>query len=401
MSITINIPSSPITTTVIIILTLSAFIISAGIYPLFYRVAKRHGVYDVPDNRKLQKAPVPVLGGVVVAAGIFVPLMAAVIAYGLPNLRTSLIVMAALVTIGVIDDIRNLSAVLRFCLEFVLIGFLCIYTGLAIKEFYGLFGIGTLNNYIAIPLSMVAGVGIINAINLIDGVDGYSSGYGILANTFFAIIFFSVHEQVWGLFSIICAASLLPFFLHNVFGKKSKMYIGDGGSLLIGCIMVLDVFSLLRLNSFSGTALAATGVSVVALCLAVLCIPVFDTLRVMCTRIIHKTSPFHPDKTHLHHLFIDMGFSHVGTSLTILMSNLAVTFLWWISYRLGASLELQFTIVMLLGCLTTFVYYPLMRKCQEKDNALWHFMQAIGKRTHFENNRMWQFMQKIVDYGPF
>ena len=392
---------SPITTTVIVILTLAAFIISAGIYPLFVKIAKRHGVYDTPDSRKLQKAPVPVLGGVVVAIGIFVPLMVAVFVYDLPNLRTSLFVMAALVTIGVIDDICNLSAVLRFCMEFVIIGFLCIYTGLAIKEFFGLFGIGTLNNYIAIPLSLVAGVGIINAINLIDGVDGYSSGYGILANTFFAIIFFSVHEQVWGLFSIICAAALLPFFLHNVFGKKSKMYIGDGGSLLIGCIMVLDVFSLLRAGSFSGTILASMGVSVVALSLAVLCIPVFDTLRVMFTRILHKTSPFKPDRTHLHHLFIDMGFSHVGTALSILISNLLVIMLWWLSYRLGMPLEVQFSIVVLLGFLMTFVYYPVMRRGQRKNNAVWRFMQAVGKHTHFENNRTWQYIQKIVDYGPF
>ncbi len=385
----------------IAIFTLAAFLISAGFYPLFYRIARKNHVYDAPDKRKLQSEPVPVLGGVVVAAGIFIPLLVAVVYYDLPNLRTSLVVMAALVIIGVIDDIRNLAATLRFIIELLLIGFLSIYTGLAIKRCFGLFGLDILPAYISIPLSLIAGVGIINAINLIDGVDGYSSGYGILANTIFAAIFFSVGEMVWGFFSIICAAALLPFFFHNVFGKKSKMYIGDGGSLLIGCIMVLDIFSLLRLDSFSGIVLASRGVCVVALCLAVLCIPVFDTLRVMFSRICHKTSPFRPDKTHLHHLFIDMGFSHVGTALTILLTNLMVIVLWWLSYSFGASLELQFCIVLVSGILVTFIFYPVMRACRQKNNAVWQFMLKVGRHTHFENNRLWTFMQKIVDYGPF
>ena len=146
-----------------------------------------------------------------------------------------------------------------------------------------------------------------------------------------------------------------------------------------------------------------------ALCIAVFSIPVFDTLRVMLMRILRGKSPFRPDKTHLHHLFIDMGFSHLGAALSILLVNFLVVVLWFVSWKLGASIDVQTYVSIGLGILTTFVFYKFMKIQQNggpKDEEgypqgtkLWHLMCRLGDWTHKENKRSWKFLERLMD-GP-
>lgn len=381
----------------ILLFALAAFCITWFVYPLTIRLAKRYNIVDEPDARKLQKEPIPVLGGAAVAVGIFVPLTFAAVYFHQPKLWYEIAVMLCMLIIGITDDIRGLSAWFRFVIEMFIVWFLLWRTHILIDNFHGLWEMKQLTVYSSLPLSLIAGVGVINAINLIDGVDGYSSGYGIMANTLFAIAFYTFSESTYALFSAVAAAALLPFFLHNVFGKTSKMYIGDGGSLLIGIVMVCNIFALLSNTSLIGKQMHEVGLGAVAFSLAVLCIPVFDTLRVMFARILSGGSPFMPDKTHLHHLFIDMGFSHVGTSLTIILLNASVVLLWAIGYKLGASIDMQFYIVVLAGIVDTFGLYYGMRWCEKNNHPLWHRMQRIGKWTHFEHKGAWLTIQKWID----
>lgn len=385
----------------LILLPLIAFLLTWCVFPFTVWIAKQFNIVDNPEARKLQKEPIPVLGGVAVAVGIFIPLIIAAFVFNVSMLLIEIVIMVMLMFIGITDDIYGLPAWFRFMVELIFMWFFLWNTHLLLDDFQGLWSMPELSVFTALPLSLIAGVGIINAINLIDGVDGYSSGYGIFANLMFVIIFLTVGDATRGLFSAICMASLIPFLLHNVFGKKSKMFIGDGGSLLIGFIMVCNVFALFSTNSHSGQVLHSNGIGVVALALAILCIPVFDTLRVMFSRMIHGISPFTPDKTHLHHLYIDMGFSHVGTSMSIIGTNLLIVLIWYISYICGASVDLQFYIVVALGLLTTFIYYPVLRLCQKRKNKLWLFMNRVGQCTHYEEKGIWLTLQKIVDYGIF
>jgi hypothetical protein len=151
------------------------------------------------------------------------------------------------------------------------------------------------------------------------------------------------------------------------------------------------------------------GLSLTAFTLAVLCIPVFDTLRVMSLRILRGKSPFKPDKTHLHHLFIDMGFSHLGAALFILMLNFGVVLVWLLSWWLGASVDVQTYIVAALGLLVTFGFYKYMKVQQNggpvdeegypQGTWLWHRMCELGHFTHKENKRAWRVLRVIMD-GP-
>lgn len=192
------------------------------------------------------------------------------------------------------------------------------------------------------------------------------------------------------------AGAIVPFFLHNVFGQNTKMFIGDGGTLVIGTMMAMFVMNILGTNS-GCSILAAKGVGLIPFTLAVLSIPVFDTLRVMSTRILNKKSPFHPDKTHLHHMFIDLGFSHIGTTISILSLNFLIVAAWFISYKMGASIEKQMNIVVAMGFLSTFGFYGYAKRLLEKNSNTLNFFKRIAKALHVEKKGIWYTIQRIID----
>lgn len=386
----------------IIGLIILAIIISSAAYPLALRFAKKHNIVDNPDARKLQKEPIPVLGGIVAVVGMLIPLIIAAQYYRFDELWYIICAIIFLWFIGTMDDVRGLPAWMRFALETILIWIFIWHpnapeSGMMINSLHGTWGRDMLSPFTAIPLTLLAGVGIINAINLIDGVDGYSSGFGIVASTLFGLIFLRLSNPIMAIFSFVTAASLTPFFLHNVFGKKSKMFVGDGGSLVIGLVLTYDVFALLC-SPTPAQRWVDNGLSIVALALAILCIPVFDTLRVMIARIIRGDGPFSPDKTHLHHLYIDMGFSHVGTSAFIILTNILIICIWAIGYRCGLSITGQLYLVILLGLIFVPGFYYGLRACQKRQNRIWQFMRKIGNWTHWECQKGWTSLQHLIDH---
>lgn len=389
-----------------ILLFMTAMLVSSLAYPLVLYFAKRHNIVDNPDARKLQRVPIPVLGGVVVYAGVVAGMAVLFMFMKEPVLIWGFFAMTFLMIIGIWDDIKDLSANLRFLVEICIVLFFIQMTDVYIDSFHGLFGIDSLPSWFSTPFSVICGVGIINAVNMIDGVDGYSSGYGMMASLLFALTFHSVWSMTMVGMAVILAGALLPFFMHNVFGVRSKMFIGDGGTLMLGMLMVVFTFYTLSSKTHCDQ-LGDMNLSLPALCLAVLCIPVFDTLRVMFMRILRGKSPFRPDKTHLHHLFIDMGFSHLGAALGILMVNLAVVGLWIVSWLLGASTDVQVIVACGLGFLSTFVFYKVMKVQQNsgpldeegypQGTALWHWFRYLGSLSHREKGRVWRFFRWLMD----
>lgn len=379
---------------------LAAFVASSLVVLLIHaqvvKFALRYKVVDAPNSRKLQRKPVPVLGGVAVFFGLLVGLCVATPFVDIKPLLPMFVAMSVMLCVGVADDVAGLSPLLRFVIEIAVTVMLVFMTGISLNDFQGLWGIGTVPMWVSVPLTIVAVVGIINAINLVDGVDGLSSGYCIMACVAFGIMFFNAGSVTMLLICAISVGALLPFFFHNVFGKTSKMFIGDGGSLMMGMVMSTCVVATIS----SGEACekcAECGMGLVPFTLAVMCVPVFDTVRVMFMRIIRHTSPFHPDKTHLHHLFIELGFSHVGTTVCELSLNTLVILSWWISYELGASVDVQFYVVMAVGLLLTMGLYKFMRVQIVRNSAIFKFVQKIGARTKMEEHKSWVALQKVAD----
>ncbi|MCQ2334609.1 MAG: undecaprenyl/decaprenyl-phosphate alpha-N-acetylglucosaminyl 1-phosphate transferase [Paludibacteraceae bacterium] len=353
-----------------IILALVAFTLTWLFYPLVYRFAIKHSLMDKPDaERKLQKVPVPVLGGVAVATSLLPIACVVFTMFDGWHMWSVLVALLILLIIGVIDDLHQLKATFRFIIEIAVVGSMIAFTHSSINHLQGLFGIDhPLSPFSSIPLSIFAGVGIINAINMIDGIDGYSSGFCIVSFSIFATFFYFSGDMLLTTLCMVAAAAVIPFFVHNAIMRNGKMFIGDGGTMLLGTLLTYCVFATMATET-PCLVMADKGISLAAFTLAVLCIPVFDTLRVMTMRILSGRSPFSPDKTHLHHLYLELGCNHLQTSLIIIAINCIIVALWYAAWRLGFSPVMQVCWVALLGTLATFVTYPVVKLLINRKNS--------------------------------
>ena len=360
---------------------LLSFIVAAMavfvVHPSLVKIAHLKSIVDNPDARKLNKVPVPVLGGVGVFFGIMFSLSVAGYYVEGMNIQFELIIaMLIMLYTGVGDDILQLSPRLRFALQIFVVCLMMFLGGIYIDDFHGLWGIGRLPWYIAVTLTIFSCVGIINSINLIDGVDGLCSGYGVFASLAFAFCFMRMGDVSYAILAFAVAGAIFPFMLHNMFGERYKMFLGDGGSLVLGFICSLYVMRVIQ----SGNEVVSE--STISLTLAVLAIPVFDTLRVMTARIIAKRSPFSPDKTHLHHMFIRLGYSHVITALNVIFLNGLVVLIWRLCKKLNLSGEMQLYVVIACGLLfTTGLYYTVEYLEKNKPQAYARLQQFAQRYT--------------------
>ena len=360
---------------------LLSFIVAAMavfvVHPSLVKIAHLKSIVDNPDARKLNKVPVPVLGGVGVFFGIMFSLSVAGYYVEGMNIQFELIIaMLIMLYTGVGDDILQLSPRLRFALQIFVVCLMMFLGGIYIDDFHGLWGIGELPWYIAVTLTIFSCVGIINSINLIDGVDGLCSSYGVFASLAFAFCFLRMGDVSYAILAFAVAGAIFPFMLHTMFGERYKMFLGDGGSLVLGFICSLYVMRVIQ----SGNEVVSE--STISLTLAVLAIPVFDTLRVMTARIIAKRSPFSPDKTHLHHMFIRLGYSHVITALNVIFLNGLVVLIWRLCKKLNLSGEVQLYVVIACGLLfTTGLYYTVEYLEKNKPQAYARLQQFAQRYT--------------------
>ncbi len=378
-----------------------AFVVSALVYPFVVAFAKLYNIVDNPDARKLQKVPVPVMGGTTVFVGIAITILVTYFIFGDIRLVKILGILSVIYLIGLWDDIKDLPAAFKFMMEVAVSWAIILLLGVVINDFHGLGGLNHVSDVVAVPLTLIAGVGIINAVNMIDGVDGYCSSYGALACGAFALLFYLSGDTTMFTLALIVTGALIPFFFHNVFGKTSKMFLGDSGSLSLGMMLALFTFSALSTKTACCNTFDNSGLSPVALTLAILAVPVFDTIKVMTLRMIKGVSPFHPDKTHLHHLFIDMCFSHLATTGVILLCNVMIVMLMLMSWAFGASAEVQLCIVVLLSIILTFGFYVYIQweKKQNFGNGSKRFQRwcVRGQRTNITSTAGWKLLCSIVD----
>ena len=380
----------------IIIPFFTALLLVGWIHPRLVKIALLKNIVDNPDARKLQRTPVPVLGGVAVFFGVEIAIGCMSSVVDCSGLPVVIMAMMAMLYTGTMDDILSLSPGLRFVIEIVVVLLLIFVGGYCIDDFHGLWNIGRFSYWCAVPLTVVAAVGIINAINLVDGVNGLSSGYCIMACLIFGTLFFLAGEAPMTILAAVSVGALIPFFLHNVFGKTSKMFIGDGGTLVMGVVMSVFVIAILQ-NGSRVAAYVNPNVGLVPFTLAVLSVPVFDTLRVMSTRILKGTSPFRPDKTHLHHMFIDLGCSHVATTLAILGVNMFVVLCWWALEASGFSIAVQLYAVIAVSLLVTSGLYHFMQWHICRDTRFMRAMRRLGYKTHISRTGIFFWLQQVMD----
>ena len=161
--------------------------------------------------------------------------------------------MSAMLYAGAIDDILGLTPTARFVIEILVIAGVVLASGVCMDSLHGLWGVSDFSWWIAPPLTVFAGVGVVNSINMVDGVNGLSSGLCVQCCLLFGAVFMAVGDYANSLLAFSMAASLLPFFVHNVFGNTSRMFIGDAGTMVMGMLMTWFVISAMN----SSTPLAS------------------------------------------------------------------------------------------------------------------------------------------------
>ena len=247
--------------------------------------------------------------------------------------------------VGFIDDTISLSPKVRFIIEIILILYIMQVSGKQINDFHGLWGLTTIPEYISIPLTIFACVGIINAINLIDGIDGLASSICIVALSVFGVLFANRELWMFSQLAFVCVGILIPFFMYNVFGnieRGHKIFMGDTGSLTLGYVLS---FLVIKYCMYTGSQYVYEGNSPLVIAFSILLVPCLDVIRVVIGRVRRGKSPFLPDRTHIHHKFMAMGFTPRKALILIqLISTCFIAGSFWMSHY-----EVNINIIFLLN----------------------------------------------------
>ena len=340
---------------------LSLFLVYITI-PAIVRLSKAKKLFDVPNERKVNKTVIPNLGGVALFIGISIASLLSIHTLAFPDIRYILVAMIVMFFVGIKDDILMITPRKKFLAQVLSAVILIVLGDIRFSSLHGVFGIYEISYVSSFFVSLLAIVAIINSINLIDGIDGLASGLGILISGFFGSVFFLQDHYQYAILSFAILGGLIPFFLFNVFGKENKIFMGDTGSLILG---VLFAVLAIKYNEFALTEPGEIHHYSPALSLAIVSVPLLDMVRVFCLRIFQKKSPFSPDMNHIHHKLLELGYSHLKSTLIIVTSNLVIIALIYIFRGLNVHILLVSLVALeiLITMIPEYVYkYKLTKE---------------------------------------
>jgi UDP-N-acetylmuramyl pentapeptide phosphotransferase/UDP-N-acetylglucosamine-1-phosphate transferase len=317
------------------IFVIACFLVSmfmAGtIIPRVLLISFKKKLFDEPDERKVHETAVPRLGGVSFFPTIlfsicfvfairyltgFVLLPTVNGNEMLPELLLFCCGLTLLYLIGIMDDLIGVRYRLKLLIQ-ILSASLLPLSGLWINDLYGFMGIHALPIWLGIPFTVLTIVFITNAINLIDGIDGLASGLSIVSLSVFSFLFISNGLFTYAMITFACLGVLAPFFYYNVFGNAErgrKIFMGDTGSLTLGYILSFMAIRYIR----NDPAVMPYNEGAFVIAFTTLLIPALDVIRVVLLRARSGNGLFLPDKNHIHHKFLAMGFTARRAMISII-----------------------------------------------------------------------------------
>lgn len=292
---------------IIVILALAvAFFVSFATTPMVISLAHKVNALDVPkDARRMHKKPTPLLGGLAIFYGFIVSVICFVILD--TEMAGILIGSTIIIVVGIIDDITDMKAIIKLLCQ-IIAAAVVVYSGVRIEHFanpfYGWFGPPylVLNFWVSVAITIFWIVGVCNAVNLIDGLDGLAVGVSSISSIcMLAFTLLSQNLNV-AILAAAVAGACFGFLPYNF--NPAKIFMGDTGALflgfILGCISVQGFLKLSAIISF-------------AIPILLLGLPIFDTIIAIFRRVLTGRSPMSPDRGHLHHRLMDMGFSQKQT----------------------------------------------------------------------------------------
>lgn len=279
-----------------------AFLISFASTPVVSSFAKKVGAVDIPDHKRhIHSHPTPRMGGLAIFLGFLLSVL--LFADITPQIRGILLGSILIVVVGAVDDVMNLNAWLKFCVQIVA-AVIAVLSGVVINVVSNPLMITSEQaitiGILAVPITILWIVGVTNSVNLIDGLDGLACGVSTIASVSMLVVSLLVPDANTNVAVILAClvGACLGFLPYNL--NPAKIFMGDTGALLLGYVMstvsVIGMFKFYALVTFVLPVLA-------------LAVPLSDTIFAFTRRILHGQSPFHADRGHFHHKLLDMGLS--------------------------------------------------------------------------------------------
>lgn len=324
------------------------FIVSFAVLFLLRKWAKKVGLVDKPNERKLHNGAVPLVGGIAITFTFLYFL------FNNPNLLFNVNLYAfsilILVIVGALDDKYDLNFKLRFAVQAVLSVCMMQMANLQLHTIGNVFGIGTVNlGILGYIITVLAVIGAINAFNMVDGIDGLLGGLSIVTFGGLGLMLLHDGQHKLSYLCLVLIVIIFPYILLNLgaFGRKRKVFMGDAGSMVIG----FTVIWFLLVASQNGTRPPLRPVTALWL----IAVPLLDMAAIMIRRIRRGDSPFKPDREHLHHIFQRLGLNSTQTLVAI--CTIATLFAAFGIYGEIVNIPEYVMFYLFIGC---FVAYTLL-----------------------------------------
>ena len=336
-----------------------AFFATYFIIPKILWVVNSRDLIDKPDGRSSHVTSTPTMAGV----SFFLSIILVVFFIknvDIDQIGVNLIAgLTVIFIIGLKDDLVLSSPKAKTGGQFM-----AIIALISNQSFHSLYlenflGAQSFPIYITIPIVVFIMLAIINAYNLIDGIDGLASIIGIVVFSGFATLFYLLDFQFYFLFSLGIIGVLLAYLRYN-FSISKKIFMGDTGSLIVGFCIAFLTIKLLTLDLTSVNSLPFLKENKLVVILSIISIPLFDTLRVMGVRLLNNKSPFYPDRNHIHHILIDSGLKHYKASLFLAALNILLISLVILLSNIYNSYEML-VVMLIIFALLLILFYKLKR----------------------------------------
>ncbi|MCY7350544.1 MAG: undecaprenyl/decaprenyl-phosphate alpha-N-acetylglucosaminyl 1-phosphate transferase [Cytophagaceae bacterium] len=342
---------------------LVASLVAMEAIPVIINISKLKNLMDEPSLRSAHARKTPTLGGVAIFA-------ATLIGYFLwenpgegPLLHLTVVGLVFLFFLGVKDDILVLSPVKKMLVQIGCAGLLIIAADLRLDNFFGIFGWHEIPYFFSVPLTVFVFIALINAMNLIDGIDGLAGGIGLIAGTAFGLWFYLNKQYAMASMCASMSGALLGFLRFN-FSHTSKIFMGDTGSLIVGFLLTIFAVKFIHLNvtyRFEANAYFSAPI----LAIVVLIVPIFDTLRVFIIRLAKKKDPFTADRNHMHHILIAQNMTHFQASAILCGTTVILTGLFLAVHHWLTNTE---SLLILVALFSIYLYTSHVLKQRVKDS---------------------------------
>lgn len=310
-------------------------IITLYAVPSLIKLAYKKRLFDDPalEERKIHKYRTPNLGGIAVLISFAFTACLCIPGNVLPYANYIFASGLLIFSVGLKDDLAALNPYKKFLGQTVTALIVVYFADIRLTSFYGVFGIHDIHPVVSYPFSSLLIVFVINAFNLIDGINGLLGSVSVIVSLTFGYIFFQMEEHGLAILAVSMAGSVLGFLRYNI--GKARIFMGDAGAYTIGFIVSVLAIQFIELNKPSELAMAvgSFGSAVPAVTIAILIVPIFDTLRVIVIRLVQRKSPFMADRNHLHHRLLDTGMTHTQATLALSSFNVLM---------IGTALSFQF-----------------------------------------------------------